>query len=232
MLSAMVSVRMMTAQSRCAATASSASAALGAQATVCPDTPARRNPRTVSSSAMLNYFTAQPRFFAATSWRRRNQARPVLPLGIIRMKYLGREAKERMLDMPYGKKGEVYYFAQMVGYQIPGKALRVRVDNIPRSLTYTGYWTYVREGKEITIPINDHTNQFKEGWGDYVKNCFVQRTSTYEIPGFAPFFQYQITKGQITNRFVGTHQFTEEVPVVIFESGQITDEKPVIYQRK
>ena len=110
MLSATVSVRMMTAQSRCAATASSASAALGAQATVCPDTPARRNPRTVSSSAMLNYFTAQPRFFAATSWRRRNQARPVLPLGIIRMKYLGREAKERMLDMPYGKKGRSLLF--------------------------------------------------------------------------------------------------------------------------
>ena len=58
-------------------------------------------------------------------------------LGIIRMKYLGGEAKERTLDMPYGKKGEAYYFAQMVGYKIPGKALRVRVDNLPSSLTYT-----------------------------------------------------------------------------------------------
>jgi hypothetical protein len=153
-------------------------------------------------------------------------------LGIIRMKYPGGEAKERTLDMPYGKKGEAYYFAKMVGYQIPGKALRVRVDNIPRSLTYTGYWTYVREGKEISIPISDQTNEFRQGWGDYVKYCYVQRTSTNETPGFASFFQYQITEGQITNMFVGTHQFTEEVPVIIFDSGQITDEKPVIYERK
>ena len=153
-------------------------------------------------------------------------------LGIIRMKYPGGEAQERTLDMPYGKKGEAYYFAQMVGYQIPGKALRVRVDNLPRSLTYTGYWTYVSNGKEITIPISDQTNEFREGWGDYVKYCNVQRTSTNEIPGFAPFFQYKITEGQITNMFVGTHQFTEEVPVVIFDSGQITNEEPVIYERK
>ena len=29
-----------------------------------------------------------------------------------------------------------------------------------------------------------------------------------------------------------THQFTEEVPVVIFDSGEIENEEPVIYERK
>ena len=153
-------------------------------------------------------------------------------LGIIRMEYTEGDAKERTLDLPYGKKGEAYYFAQMVRYKIPGKALRVRVDNIPSSLTYTGYWTYVREGKEISIPISDQTNEFRQGWGDYVKYCYVQRTSTNETPGIGNYFEYRITEGQITNMFVGNHQFTEEVPVVIFDSGQITDEKPVIYEKK
>lgn len=150
------------------------------------------------------------------------------PIGMIRLDFQNGKHDE----MPYGKKGDAFYIAELVSYQIPGKALRVRVDNLPRSLTYTGYWTYVSSGKEITIPISDQTNEFREGWGDYVKYCYVQRTSTNEIPGFAPFFQYQITEGQITNLFVGSHQFTEEMPVVIFDSGQITNEEPVIYERK
>jgi hypothetical protein len=153
-------------------------------------------------------------------------------IGMIHVDFSGKNEPNKYPDAPYGKKGDVFYVARMVSYQIPGKALRVRVDNIGRSLTYTGYWTYVSSGKEITISISDQTNEFREGWGDYVKYCYVQRTSTNETPGFAPFFQYKITEGQITNMFVGTHQFTEEVPVVIFDSGQITNEEPVIYERK
>jgi hypothetical protein len=153
-------------------------------------------------------------------------------IGMIHVNYSGKNEINKYPDVPYGKKNDIFYVAQMVSYQIPGKALRVRVDNIGRSLTYTGYWTYVSSGKEITIPINDQTNEFREGWGDYVKYCYVQRTSTNETPGFAPFFQYKITEGQITNMFVGTHHFTEEVPVVIFDSGQITNEEPIIYERK
>lgn len=152
-------------------------------------------------------------------------------VGMIHMDFSGNDSTNKYPDVPYGKKGDAFYVAQMVSYQIPGIALRVHVDNIP-SLTYTGYWTYVSSGKEITIPISDKTNEFREGWGDYVKYCYVQRTSTNETPGVAPFFQYQITEGHITNMFVGDHHFTEEVPVVIFDSGQITDEKPVIYERK
>jgi hypothetical protein len=153
-------------------------------------------------------------------------------IGMIHLDYSGKSETNKYPDVPYGKKDDIFYVAQMVGYKIPGKALRVRVDNLPRSLTYTGYWTYVSNGKEITIPISDQTNEFREGWGDYVKYCYVQRTSTNEIPGFAPFFQYQITEGRITNKTIGSRQVQFEVPVVIFDSGQITDEKPIIYERK
>jgi hypothetical protein len=149
-------------------------------------------------------------------------------LGVIHMDF----QNGKSVEMPYGKKADAFYIAQLISYQIPGKALRVRVDNLPWYLTYTGYWTYVNNGKEITIPLSDQTNKFREGWGDYVKYCYVRRTSMKETPGVAPFFQYQITEGQITNMFVGTHQFTEEVPVVIFDSGQITNEEPVIFERK
>jgi hypothetical protein len=156
-----------------------------------------------------------------------------LPIvGMIHVEYSGKDEANKYPDVPYGKKGDNFYIAQMVSYKIPGKALYVRVDNLPRSLTYTGYWTYVSSGKEITIPISDQTNEFHEGWGDYVKYCYVQRTSTNETPGFAPFFQYRITEGQITNETIGSRQVQFEVPVVIFDSGQITDEKPVIYERK
>jgi hypothetical protein len=153
-------------------------------------------------------------------------------IGMIHVEGFGMDAVNQYPDIPYGKKGDNFYVAQMISYQIPGKALRVRVDNIPPSLTYTGYWTYVSNGKEITVPISDQTNQFREGWGDYVKYLRVQRTSTNETPGFAPFFQCKITEGQVTNLFIGSRQFTEEVPVVIFDSGEITDEKPIIYERK
>jgi len=153
-------------------------------------------------------------------------------IGMIHVDFSGKIETEKYPDVPYGKKGDAFYVAQMVSYQITGKALRVRVDNLPRSLTYTGYWTYVSSGKEITVPISDQTNEFREGWGDYIKYCYVQRTSTNETPGFASFFQYQITEGQITNKIMGSRQVQFEVPVVIFDSGQITNEEPVIYERK
>jgi hypothetical protein len=105
----------------------------------------------------------------------------------------------------------------LVGYQIPGKALNVRVDNLPTFLTYTGYWVYVKDGKEMSALINDHTNKFKQGWGDYVKYCTVRRTSTKETPGIGSYFDFRIT---------------EDITNVIFESGQMTNEEPVTYERK
>lgn len=138
-------------------------------------------------------------------------------IGMIHMNFLGEDQNDKNSDFPYGKKGNAFYLSQLFGYQLPGKALNVRVDNIPRFLTYTGYWVFVKEGKEISVPINDQTNEFRQGWGDYVKYCTVRRTTLKEMPGFANFFEYRITEDQ-TN--------------IIFESGQITNEEPVIYERK
>jgi hypothetical protein len=119
-------------------------------------------------------------------------------------------------EMPYGKKDDAFYIAQLISYQIPGKYLKVDVNKL-RVQTYTGYWVYVQSGKEIAITINDHTNEQKSGWGDYVKYCYVQRTDTNEVPGFSPWFNYRIR---------------EDVTNVIYDSGLITNEEPVIYERK
>jgi hypothetical protein len=135
-------------------------------------------------------------------------------IGMIHVNYSDRGQYE---ELPYGKKGNAFYIAERIAYQVPGKALNVRVDNIPRSLTYTGYWVYAKEGKEISVIINDHTNEFRQGWGDYVKYCCVRRTSTNETPGFANFFEFRVT---------------EDITNVIFESGQMTNEEPVVYEKK
>jgi len=137
-------------------------------------------------------------------------------IGMIHVGSLGKDSKEKQEDLPYGKKGDAFYIAQIVGYQIPGKYLKVDVLNV-RGVTYTGYWTYVQSGKEITIPINDHTNESKSGWGDYVKYCYVQRTTTNQVLGFYPNLEYRVRDG---------------IENVVFDSGDITNEVPVIYERK
>ena len=138
-------------------------------------------------------------------------------IGMLHMNQLGEDQKDKYPDVPYGKKGNAFYIAHLISYQIPGKALNVHVDNLPQSLTYTGYWVYVQDGKEISVTINDHTNQFRQGWGDYVKYCTVRRTSLKETPGIGSYFDYRIT---------------EDVTNVIFNSGQIKTEEPVTYERK
>jgi hypothetical protein len=138
-------------------------------------------------------------------------------IGMIHMNHLGKDQDDNYPDVPYGKKGDVFYIAQLISYQVPGKALNVHVDNLPTFLTYTGYWVYVKGGKEISVPINDHTNRFRQGWGDYVKYCTVRRTSLKETPGVGSCFSFRIT---------------EDITNVIFESGQMTTETPVTYERK
>jgi hypothetical protein len=133
-------------------------------------------------------------------------------IGVIRLNFQDGKSDE----MPYGKKGDAYYIAQLVEYRIPGKDLRVDVSKL-RVQTYTGYWVYVQSGKEISISISDQTNELKSGWGDYVKYCYVRRTDTNEVPGFSPWFNYRIR---------------EDVTNYIFDSGLITNEEPVIYERK
>jgi hypothetical protein len=83
-------------------------------------------------------------------------------------------------------------------------------QNIPGSaITIAGQNQNVSGGK---------TNRFKTYWGDYIKSCTIQRTSTNSLdnPGLAGWFYFQISEGGKT----------------IFESPQITNEWPVVYERK
>ncbi len=150
-------------------------------------------------------------------WEGDHGTRGKYNIPVIGMIHVNFSDKDQYEELPYGKKSNAFYIAERIAYQVPGKALNVRVDNIPRSLTYTGYWVYAKEGKEISVIINDHTNEFRQGWGDYVKYCYVRRTSTNETPGFANFFEFRVT---------------EDITNVIFESGQMTNEEPVVYEKK
>lgn len=112
----------------------------------------------------------------------------------------------------YGKTNGVYYIGIPIVYTAPGKSLYVRVQNSPDSATYTGSWVFVKGGKEVTVNISDKTNEFRQCWGDYIKACTIRRTSTNE----ANWFHFQISEDR-TNTF---------------ESGEITNEAPVTYERK
>jgi hypothetical protein len=117
--------------------------------------------------------------------------------------------------LEYGEKDKFFYIAAPIAYQAPGKSLYVRVLRYPLSLTYTGSWVYVKDGREITVNISDRTNQFRQGWGDYIKSCAIRRTST-NTPGYGNDFYFEISEG-------GTN---------IFKSPQMTNQDPVIYETK
>jgi len=134
-------------------------------------------------------------------------------VGLLRFDRTENDPKLKHSEFAVGQKGDAFYVAQLISYQIPGKALNVRVDNLPTWMTYTGYWTYVKNGQEVSVIINDQTNQFKQGWGDFVTFCTVRRTST----SGGDYFQYKITEDH-TN--------------TIFESSLITNQEPVTYRRQ
>ncbi len=117
-------------------------------------------------------------------------------------------------QLPYGKKGDSFYIAGLIAYQAPGKSLRVRVLSVPAS-TFTGSWVYVKSGKEVTVNISDRTNQFRQGWGDYIKSCAVRRTSTDINPRFGSFY-FEISEGREN----------------IFRSPEMTNAELITYERK
>ena len=122
-------------------------------------------------------------------------------------------------QLPYGNTGDFFYIAGITLEKIPGKPLSVNISAgpDPDSLTYTGSWVYVSGGDEIKVNISDTTNRFKICWGDYIKSCTVQRTSTNAgAPGFPNWFHYEIVEGGIS----------------VFQSQEMTNEDPVIYGKK
>ncbi len=113
----------------------------------------------------------------------------------------------------YGKTNGAFYIGIPIVYTAPGKSLYVHTL---ASVTYTGSWVFVKNGKEHTVNFSDKTNEFRECWGDYIKSCTVQKTST------KPYVQYE-----------SCFNFTiEEDGTNIFESGEITNNEPFTYKRK
>ena len=133
----------------------------------------------------------------------------VTVIGIIDIECSDRNFNEHL---PYGTKEGSFYIAQTVREIIPGKSLRVTVsifDPHP-SITYTGACTYVKEGKEINFELSG-TNRYieKNLWGDYVKSCTIQKTTT---------------SGLIMLEIAEDHKR-------IFKSPQIKTEDPISYER-
>jgi len=114
----------------------------------------------------------------------------------------------------YGKINGAFYIGIPIVYTAPGKSLYVHT--LASSVTYTGSWVFVKNGKEHTVSFSDHTNQFRECWGDYIKSCTVQKTYT------DPNVQHQSWLN-FTIQEEGTN---------IFESGEITNNEPFTYKRE
>ncbi len=113
----------------------------------------------------------------------------------------------------YGKTNGFFYIGIPIVYLAPGKSLYVHtLDNIG---SYTGSWVYVKSGKEFTVNFSNKTNQFRECWGDYIKSCTVQKTSTNPYVQYQNWFSFTIVEDR-TN---------------IFESGEITNDAPFTYKR-
>ena len=110
-----------------------------------------------------------------------------------------RSSTGSMGQLPYGKKGDAFYIAGVILEKLSGQPLYVRVLAGPNAdlLTYTGSWVYVKDGKEIKVGISDKINRFKMCWGDYIKSCTIQRTSTNSLdrPGFAGWFYFEVSEG-------------------------------------
>lgn len=136
-------------------------------------------------------------------------------IGLIEVK----SSNGKVGKLPYGKKENAFYIAGVVLRKLPGRLLCVQVSAGPNPdlFPYTGSWVYVRNGKEITVDTSDKTNRFKTYWGDYIKSCTIKRTSTNSLatPGFASWFYFDVLEGGKK----------------VYESPQITNEKPVTYER-
>jgi hypothetical protein len=120
------------------------------------------------------------------------------------------------VPLPYGKKGTFFYLAAPIPYLAHGKSLRVSVLRYPLSLTYTGSWVYVNGGREIKVEVSNRTNQFRQGWGDCIKSCIIRRTSPNTLPPRGDSFHFEISEGGTT----------------VFKSPEMTNEDPVVYERK
>jgi hypothetical protein len=131
-------------------------------------------------------------------------------LGLLDMK----SQAGNLIQLPYGETNDAFYIAGAISYLAPGKSLYVRVlGNVG---SYTGSWVFVKSGKEIPVNISDQTNRYRQCWGDYIKSCTIQSTSTNSFIQNQNRLYFEISEDRIN----------------IFESGEITNDKPFTYTRK
>lgn len=122
------------------------------------------------------------------------------------------------LQMSYGQKDGTFYIAGMVAEKSGLPAVKEKDINVivmglsaPEPVSFAGKCIYLKNGKEMTEDINgDKGNLSKSFWGDHVKSCTVKRTSA------GGWFKLIITEDNKT----------------IFESQRITNQEPVVYEKK
>ena len=121
-------------------------------------------------------------------------------------------------QMPHGSKDKAFYIAGTIEEKIGVPSVKEKSINVmvmglsaPDPVTFTGTCVYLQGGKEMTEDISgDEGNPSKAFWGDGVKFCTVKKTSTNG------WFRLTITEDNQT----------------VFRSQKITNQEPVVYERK
>jgi len=122
------------------------------------------------------------------------------------------------VQMPYGSKGGAFYIAGTIEEKTGAPSVKEKSINVivmglsaPEPVTFTGSCTYLQGGKEMTEDISgDKGNVSKAFWGDAVTSCTVKKTSA------GGWFRLIITEDNQT----------------VFKSQQITNQEPVVYEKK
>ena len=152
-----------------------------------------------------------PADFQATNELNGVRYRPSVPvIGLVNVEFT---RKGNSMQLPYGKSGDAFYLACAVEEKLPGtftkaKALAIMVMGTGDIKSVTGSCVFVQNGKEIKKNISERGTSF---FGDYIKSCAVQKTTDDEN-------SIQVT-------------ITEDGKSV-FESEDVTNRTPVIYERK
>ena len=139
----------------------------------------------------------------------------VIVVGQINIEY---SEKGNSVQIPYGTKDGVFYLSSTVEEKIATPATQEKTLNVlvlglatPDAGGFTGSYVYAKAGKEIKENINGKGNFSEAFWGDYIKSCTVQKTAD-------------------TQKWIKL--IISENGKKIFESEKITNEEPVIYEKK
>ena len=152
-----------------------------------------------------------PADYQATNELNGIRYRPSVPVvGLINVEFA---QKGNSMQLPYGKSGDAFYLACNVEEKMPGtftkaKALAILLMGTENIKSVTASCVFVQNGKEIKKDITERGTSF---FGDYIKSCSVQKTADD-----ADSIQVTITEDGKT----------------VFESDEVTNKTPVIYEHK